>query len=347
MGAADLVIEKIQELLDCGYSPTKTAAILGLDHKQVDRAIKKHGLEIYIAFDEECDNKHLYQNFEWLWQEDWLEINLVNKSFDSKALLVKSENEDVLSVGVYVRERYGDLKSFFVEKGFKRLINYVSVECSSCKKFKALSGWYPDKRKPWGLMGECPDCRRKLSQTYNESNPEKIFANAQKRRNMAELLLNEFTKEDWVNARKAFGWKCAITKNTGSISLDHFIPVILGHGGTYLANLIPIKRSLNCSKKDRNPFIWSGKNGHRLEKIIKYLAKQNSLTESEYIDFVNWCFDNPRNADEVRDDRRQSIEIWREATGRHFPLPKYALDEIGNRSTDETVAATVSGKEAQ
>lgn len=347
MGAADLLVEEIQELLDYGYSPNKTAAILGLDHKQVSRAIKKHGLEIYIAFDEESDKKHLYQNFEWLWQEDWLEDSLVKKAFDSKVFLIKSENEDVLSVGAYVREKYGNLKSYFLKKGYKKLISDVMVECSKCNEFKPLLGWYPDKRRAWGLMHECPDCRKEFSRNYVESNPEKVFANAQKRRVMAELLSNNFTKEDWVNIRKKFGWKCAITQNQDAISLDHFIPVIIGHGGTYFANLIPIQRSLNSSKKDSNPYVWAKKNNHNLEKVISHLAKQNSLTESEYKDFVNWCFENPRGENEVRADKRHSIEIWREATRSHFPLPPYVLSEIGNRSSGEMTAATVSGKEVQ
>jgi hypothetical protein len=339
-------IEDIQELLDAGLSRNKVASTLGLHHKTVGRLVEKYNLELYKAFDEEEDKKHLYQNFEWLWEEDWLEDNLIRKSFESTAILRRSENADVLSVGMYVRDTYGDLKTFFINKGLKRLMKNVVIECTHCGEFSSLRGWYRDERRLWGLIRECPECRRGFSLNYYENNPEKLFVNAQKRRTLAELLPNEFTKDDWIYVRSSFVWRCGVSRKVNSISLDHFVPINLGHGGTYVGNLVPMCRSLNSSKKDKNPFIWGAKNGHSLVGIVRYLSEQNNLTNKEYTDFVTWCFENPRNEDEVLADQRYSIEIWREATGRHFPLPKYALSEIGSRSTNETTTAIVEGKEA-
>jgi hypothetical protein len=338
-------IEKAQELLDGGYSPNKTAETLGIYHAKVTRLIQKGKLETYKPFDE-----HTVENFpdnlEWLSEEDWLEC-LCREAYDDVAYLRKSENVETLRVGKYVRDKYGTLKAYLKLKGLTQLQEYIQIWCNSCEEFTSLQGWYENSIRVWGLIHECPKCRREISSRYNYNNPTKIFLLAQKRRAMASLLPGQFSKDEWTKVRSDYRWRCAITNQQNNISIDHFIPVITGQGGTYYGNLIPLRKEINSSKRERNPFDWAKEKDYKIELVTLYLAEQNALTKSEYAEFVNWCFDNKRNVDEVIADQRYSIEIWREATGRHFPVPKYVLNEIGNHSTDAKTTAIVEVKEAQ
>jgi hypothetical protein len=338
-------INTVQNLLDEGNSMNKVASMLNVHHSKINRLLNRGLVEIYEAFDEAEDKKHLYQNFEWLWEEDVLE-DLVSKAFEGYVVLDKSQSEDYVAIGQYVRSTYGSLKKYFCQKGVKRLQRYVLISCPSCENTTPLTKWYERKEFTWGLYWECPTCRTELFKKYAEKYPEKVFENNIKRREMSEELPGSYVKEDWIKVREDFNWKCAFTSEMGCVTMDHFIPVITGHGGTFEGNLVPIIKNLNSSKNGRNPFRWKSKKGVDREsfvKVVAYLAELNSLTPLEYEEFVYWCFDNRRNIDEVRADRRHSIEIWREAAGLHFPLPKYALNGIGNRSTDET--ATVVKKE--
>jgi hypothetical protein len=223
-------------------------------------------------------------------------------------------------------------------------MKYVEIKCNTCGKSDSLRNWYEDYSRLWGLSSCCPSCRALISSKYVDNNPEKIFECNQRRREMSDALpIINLEKDQWITKRSVFNWKCALTRKTNKISMDHFIPVALGHGGTYDENLIPLNKSINSSKNDSNPFLWAKENYMDLDlfsEVVHYLSELNKLTPEEYKSFVFWCFNNKRTVEEVRADPRHSIEIWRETTGIQFPLPAYVykprvndnLNEIGNRS---------------
>ena len=322
-------IEKIQELLDEGYSKNKVADILGLHHKSVGRLVSKYNLETYIPFDECEDKKHLYQNFEWLWEEDKLE-EILYRAYDGDFILEFDNNDDRIALGIYVRENYTSLKEYFRKKGFQRVMHNVLITCVRCEKIHTMRNWYEDSRKLWGLIGECPKCRSKKSAKYAKENPGKIFELGLKRREMVEALPMSFGKEAWVLKMSEYSWRCSFSSEIGKLAMDHVIPVATGHGGTYEANLIPLEKSVNSSKNDSNIFEWFGATRQRFEisqelfdQTIGRLASANALTEDEYCEFVYWCHENKRTVDEIKADQRHSVEIWREAVGKAFPLPSY------------------------
>lgn len=322
-----------QTLLDEGCKPNKVSKILGVHHTKIDRLINRGIIEVYVPHDDEEDEKHLYQNFEWLWEEDELE-EILWKAFDGELYFVKHGNDDLLRAGNYVLSNYGGLKEYFNKKGFSRVVENVLINCPICDTYTSLDKWGGSKSRPFGLNYECPDCRNEISRRYVNKNPEKMFEYRRLRREMAEALPGcALEKEEWYLLRKEFKWKCALSLSNESISLDHFIPVATGHGGTYSANLIPLYKNVNSSKKESHPYEWFEANRKRLElpkenfdRVIDYLASANALTVDEYRAFVDWCFANPRTVDEVRADRRHSIEIWREESGIQFPLPKYVKE---------------------
>jgi hypothetical protein len=97
---------------------------------------------------------------------------------------------------------------------------------------------------------------------------------------------------------RTFDNKCALTGNA-NFEFDHFIAVRTGNSGTVKENIIPLCKFLNNSKKSRNPFEWV-KWPHiqemiipgSFERLIEYLAKENSMTVDQYRDHVYKCYEN-------------------------------------------------------
>lgn len=112
--------------------------------------------------------------------------------------------------------------------------------------------------------------------------------------------------------------RCAISrKNSFDVTVDHFIPINWGHGGTVKGNVYPLDQALNRTKSSLNPFRWVKRvevkekiNMRLWDKLIEELASQNGMTIREFIQYVNWCEENKRNLDEVKVDPRLSREIW-------------------------------------
>jgi hypothetical protein len=325
MAKSKVDLEKAQEMLDNGLTRTGVATKMGVHHSTIIRLIDNGKLfDDYFPFDEVEDNRHLYQNFEWLWEEDKLE-EITDKAFDDSFSFLDRSTEDSRRVGRYVREVYGDFYNYLKEKDMEELTNQIYVSCSKCGGKKSLVDWYKYVGRLWGLYDICSSCHSEHTSTWTDKNPDKVFGYNYARREMAEALPGEYTPEVWKLVRNDYGWKCAVS-SSDSVAIDHFIPVAIGHGGTYRENLIPMDKRLNAKKNHYHPekLIKYGASEERLKQAINNLAKLNGLTTKEYEIFVDWCFANPRTADEVKRDQRHSIVIWREAVGIQFPLPQYA-----------------------
>ncbi|MNW53451.1 hypothetical protein D3C74_310120 [compost metagenome] len=136
--------------------------------------------------------------------------------------------------------------------------------------------------------------------------------------------------------------------------VDHFIPISIGHAGSYVGNLAYLAPEINSSKSDANPFEWFEANGQRFElsqsafdSLVAKLAEQNGLTPEEFRNFTYWCFANKRTVEQVRADndrygyKKPSLEIWREETGLALPIRvdfgDLSLDRV--QETEEANAA--------
>ena len=142
----------------------------------------------------------------------------------------------------------------------------------------------------------CEDNKEKMveyQKQYREDNKDKIaerkkqyyqspqgrvvaFNGCQRRRIKEEQQGTGITKEQWLEMMKYFDWKCAysgetLTKDTRSI--DHIVPLNSG-GDNMIWNCVPMLRSLNSSKKDKDMLEWyKGQECYseaRLEKIYKW-----------------------------------------------------------------------------
>ncbi|MFC4766740.1 hypothetical protein ACFO8Q_05050 [Effusibacillus consociatus] len=141
---------------------------------------------------------------------------------------------------------------------------------------------------------------------------------------MKRNLPSNLTAEDIENIQRKFNYSCSLTGIRDNVTLDHFIPVEWGHGGFYPGNVYPLEKTLNASKSNKNPFEWikevrrdktlrRGKNiDQQWSELIQYLASENGLTVDEFKQFVKWCARNKRTVEEVRRDKRMSLEIYKE-----------------------------------
>jgi 5-methylcytosine-specific restriction endonuclease McrA len=323
-------IEMLQELLDAGYSPTKAASKCGLHHSTILRLIKRGELEVYEAFDENVKN-FKFDDLDWLSEEDELE-KICEEAFDNGYVIDRSL-ESVQELGLYVRDKYGNIINYITIKGFNHLLSEIKVKCNRCDNSETLEDALIDETRSWGLMSKCRKCHNSFTKKWVTNNKDTY-------RNFVSTRLEKYSslpyrlKEQEVRATFSyFNSKCAITgREDKNLTLEHFIPLDIGHSGTHVGNLIPLLKRVNSSKNSTNPFEWFENwrfkdfYDDNWEKLIQYLANQNALTVEEYKEFVNWCFKNPRTLEEIAKDPRHSIEIWREATNKHFPLPEYVIN---------------------
>lgn len=154
--------------------------------------------------------------------------------------------------------------------------------------------------------------------TYAKENPQKTLVWRQNYKAKKRHLPNSLTKIDLKQIYEYFNSSCALTEEKENNHFDHFIPISIGHGGTYKGNMIILSETLNVSKSNSNPFEWIEReeNIHlkdRFNEVVEYLAKLNKLSNEEFVSFVNWCFQNQRILDEVKRDKRHSMQIWRES----------------------------------
>lgn len=151
--------------------------------------------------------------------------------------------------------------------------------------------------------------RTNYQKQWEKEYPEKKFENRCKSRN--KFLPYSLKGTDYLELKKS---NCFLSGEKQT-EIDHFISMSTGHGGTYKGNLIKLSKSLNKSKGQKNPFEWietrNEQEKDKFKKVIEILATENNLTVLEFIDFVNWCYENPRKEHEFLKDSRNSLEIWR------------------------------------
>jgi len=182
--------------------------------------------------------------------------------------------------------------------------------------------------RQWKLLNS--EKNKSVSKIWRDNNLDKFVIYDSRRRTRKKELPDNWNTELKEEMWRGFGESCALTNISEELTEDHAIPLALGHGGTYNGNMYPLCGPLNYSKGDSNLFGWFEANRQRFEisqskfdSLIEWLASANALTVREYREFYDWCFANPREVDAIKDDQRHSIEIWREAVGKQFPLPAY------------------------
>lgn len=141
--------------------------------------------------------------------------------------------------------------------------------------------------------------RTDYQRNYDQQRKDKHLRNAYKKARQMNLPYH-LTVEEYDKILNRFNYKCAYSESE-DITIEHFIPTNIGHGGTVVGNVYPCDKWINQSKQDFNPFEWIQKeeirkkvNIDKFNELVKYLAEENGMTVIEFKDYVYRCFDNPK-----------------------------------------------------
>lgn len=204
----------------------------------------------------------------------------------------------VFTVPSYSAFIEGDYDEDFNELSKKR---YISLNTSTASgNYVTLNAW---------KLGLVDNEELLLKLTHQKGfilHPEHLKEDNRKhtirRKRRREALVDDFTNEQREALLDRFNGKCALTGKSLPIHLDHVIPLSIGHGGTTIANMLPIWQRINTSKNASNIFEWYEENGERFEvcpkrfyEAIEYLAELNGMTPDEYRDYVYECHANPND----------------------------------------------------
>ena len=143
--------------------------------------------------------------------------------------------------------------------------------------------WYQDNRDK--VLEQCKqyyeknkDRKAEYNKQYHQSPQGQVsaFNRRQRRRTKEEQQGTGITKNQWLEMMSFFDWKCAysserLTKDTRSV--DHIVP-LNSRGDNMIWNMVPMTRSLNSSKQDKDMLEWYRKQAfydpNRLAKIYEW-----------------------------------------------------------------------------
>ena len=135
-----------------------------------------------------------------------------------------------------------------------------------------------DKRKKYRENNKDKIKESQKKYRLSEKGKRTAFNFRSKRRFKEENQGNGITKEQWLEMMDFFEWTCAysgeyIGGNSEERSIDHIIP-LSKCGENEVWNCVPMLRSLNSSKRDKDMLSWykeqSFYNKWRLNKIQKW-----------------------------------------------------------------------------
>lgn len=202
----------------------------------------------------------------------------------------------------------------------------IRKKCPDCNEWRERSEYQAHSKTMDGMATFCKFCSSRRGADWASRNQELISTYRQNRRAREKLLPGDLTEKEWGRVlRKNFKSKCALTGEEEELHLEHAIPLAVGHGGTTEWNCYPLVGRLNLSKNASNIFEWikrpeieSQIKKPRFNSLIKHLADKCGLTVTEYIEFYQWCFNNPRlTIEEIEADGDvSSLFLWKKATGR-------------------------------
>ncbi|MFT9488292.1 MAG: hypothetical protein ACH0QD_13140 [Tepidibacillus sp.] len=98
------------------------------------------------------------------------------------------------------------------------------------------------KNNPYWYLNEDLECQKVVE--HNKKSQEKG-------------LVGNLDCYAWRQIKEEFDNRCAYSMSF-HLSMDHFIPQSIGHGGTYVGNVYPLDPRLNSSKGDKNPLELGG-----------------------------------------------------------------------------------------
>ncbi|MEH6943732.1 hypothetical protein [Bacillus sp. JJ722] len=193
----------------------------------------------------------------------------------------------------------------------------IRKKCPKCDGWRERADYYSVPSAMDGLSTQCRKCSWSIMKEAWAKYPERYKTYGHNRRAKEAALPGDLTDEQWLDTLDIFGGACVLTDETDDVTLEHALPIKIGHGGTIYWNCYPMAGSLNSSKSARNLFEWAkGRDDidkPKFNRLITFLADKCGLTVDEYRAFYYWCFANPRlTVDEIEADGDvDSLKLWR------------------------------------
>lgn len=216
----------------------------------------------------------------------------------------------------------------------------VAKRCHSCSEMLPLASYYKDRHKKYdGHEAHCTICRkvyreknaehinnrskqwrkdnkeraRKQNKAYRESNKDVIQFNKKIRRTKIASLPSTLTVEENDLLKEIQGGRCLISdtpaycdlqQRKSMYTLEHFIPVSWGAGGTTFENCYYMEGSINISKHNKNPFEWIKTQPAAYQErfnniLVPMLAERNGMSVDQFIQYVYECEQRYKDSKEL------------------------------------------------
>ena len=179
------------------------------------------------------------------------------------------------------RDKIAESRKQYYEDNKDKLIEYQKQYCEG-NKDKVLERhkqYYEDNKEQFKQYYQ--DNKKKIAERckqYRQSPQGQVarFNSNQKRRIKEQQQGDGVTKEQWLECMSFFDFKCAysgerLTRDNRTI--DHIVP-LNSNGDNMVWNMVPMTRSLNSSKNDKDMLEWYKSqecfNRERLDKIYQW-----------------------------------------------------------------------------
>lgn len=162
-------------------------------------------------------------------------------------------------INAELREKYKNDENFRNKKKIQNHNSYINHQ----EKVKQRHKEYYYKNKDYYI---------KYHKIWRINNPDKVFNSAHKRREALKNQGSGITKEQWKEMFDFFEWKCAYSDeylggDNINRTIDHIIPID-NNGEHEIWNLVPMHKSYNSSKNNKNMEEWYKQQEFYLEERL-------------------------------------------------------------------------------
>lgn len=141
------------------------------------------------------------------------------------------------------------------------------------------------------------ESEKEKTKEWARNNPDKVAATQQRYRARLRGYADTLTAEELKGINERFGYSCALSGRTGDLTLDHVVPLSVSDVGTVRGNILPLTRTLNSSKNNRDLFEWYstfgevyGLSGVKFNEAVSFIAKENGMSVKEYETYYKSLF---------------------------------------------------------
>jgi len=171
----------------------------------------------------------------------------------------------------------------------------VQRVCRTCQLVKLIEDF--PKKTEGGNRPDCYSCNRKKHAEYVKKIKDKKTVHRQRHRARLQGLPDNYTEENFLELKEFANGKCMISSiECDSLQIEHVQAVSKGVLGSTKGNIILVCHDVNTRKRDKSLFEFLESplsegliDEDQLKETIKYLARMNSMSPTQYLEFLSGC----------------------------------------------------------